>query len=78
MTQNFTPFDLIAYVYGEITPLQVEATEAALAADPILSHEMDELIVAKESLPRIKFNAPKRVLNSILGYSQESHHLVLC
>jgi len=78
MTQNFTQFDLIAYIYGEITPQQVEATEAALAADPILTHEMDELMVAKESLPKVKFNAPKRVLNRILGDSQESHHLVLC
>lgn len=73
MTRNFTPSDLIAYVYAEASPAQSAATEAALAADPVLREEHDELTMAKEALPRVKFNAPKKLLDRVLGYSEKSH-----
>jgi len=78
MTKNFTPIDLIAYLYGESTPAQTSATESALAADPVLADELDDMVVAQSALPRVKFNAPKRVLRSILGHSEESHQCLCC
>lgn len=78
MMQNFTPLQLVAYIYGDNTTAQAEKTEAALAADPILATDLDELSVAKSRLPRIKFSAPKSTLRRIIGYSQESHHCALC
>ncbi len=73
MTKNFTPFDFVAYLYGEGTPNQTKATEAALAADPVLADELEAMTMAQAAIPRVKFNAPKRVLRRILGYSEETH-----
>lgn len=78
MMQNFTPLHLVAYIYGDNSTAQAEKTEAALAADPILAADLDELSVAQSRLPKIKFSAPKSTLRRIIGYSQESQRCVLC
>lgn len=76
--KNFTPIQLVAYIYGDNTNAQAEKTEAALAADPILATELDELSMAQSNLPKIRFGAPASTLRRILGYSQESNRCVLC
>jgi len=69
MKQNFTQIDLISYIYGEAKHEEAARTEEALAADPVLGDELEELIIAQAALPRIRFNAPKRLLRSILDCS---------
>ena len=69
MDQTFTQTDMIAYLYGESTPAQTRATEAALAADPVLRGELAELTQAQASIPRVRFNARRRLLNAVLGYA---------
>lgn len=69
MPQTSTQFDMIAYLYGESTPSQTKATEAALAADPVLRSELAELTQAQASVPRVKFNARRRLLDVIRTYA---------
>lgn len=76
--QNFTPYDLVAYLYGEAAPSQIRKSENAIAGDPLVAHEFMDLTVAKSSIPRVKFNASKRVIKQILGHSANSHHCVVC
>lgn len=78
MMQNFTPIQLVAYLYGDNTTAQAEKTEAALAADPILATELDELSMAQSNLPKIAFTPPKDTLRRILWYSEESRACALC
>lgn len=69
MKQTFTNIDMIAYLYGESTPAQTDATEAALAADPVLRGELAELTQAQASVPRVRFNARRRLLQAIRNYA---------
>ena len=69
MKQTFTKNDMIAYLYGESTPAQTQATEAALAADPVLRGELGELTQAQASLPKVRFNAKRRLLQAIRSYA---------
>lgn len=76
--QNFTPCDLVAYIYGEAAPSQIRNSEKAISGDPVIARDFTELTIAKESLPRVKFNASRRVLNRILGHSESSTHCLTC
>lgn len=69
MKQAFTQIDMVAYLYGECTPAQTRATEAALAADPVLRGELAELTQAQAAVPRVRFNARRRLLEVIRNYA---------
>ncbi len=69
MHKTFTQNDMIAYLYGESTPDQTKTTEAALAADPVLRSELAELTQAQASLPRVRFNARRRLMDVIRNYA---------
>lgn len=69
MNQTFTQNDMIAYLYGESTSAQTRATEAAMAADPVLRGEFGELTQAQASLPKVRFNARRRLLQAIRNYA---------
>ena len=61
---------MIAYLYGESTPAQTRATEAALAADPALRGELAALTQAQAALPKLRFSARKRLLDVIRSYAK--------
>ena len=69
MKRTFTQNDIVAYLYGECSPAQTRATEAALAADPVLRGELAELTQAQASLPRVAFRAPRRLLKAVRNYA---------
>lgn len=70
MTKDFTPENLLAYLYGELPAGRRLDTEDALAADPVLAQEYRDLRAAKRQLPAVRFNAPRRSLDRILCYSR--------
>lgn len=74
MAQSFT-LDVIAYLYGESTPAQTRATEAALAADPVLRGELADLTAAQAALPKVRFHARERLLRAIRGYARGTDQL---
>ncbi len=72
MSKNFTPEDIIAYLYSETSLSGSLAVEKALHGDPMLSGEYDELVNAYDELPRAAFNAPRRALQAVLRYSEKT------
>jgi len=72
MKQTFTKEDLMAYLYSEMSVSRRFAFEENLAADPLLANELAEMKKAKQQFPQVKFNAPKRSLQSILNYSRST------
>ncbi|PSR13160.1 MAG: hypothetical protein DA408_10455 [Bacteroidetes bacterium] len=72
MKHIFTPEDLIPYLYSEATLRERLAVKEALRQDPLLASELEELRAAKLQFPQVKFNAPKRSLQSILNYSKSN------
>ena len=78
MKQAFTKNDLVAYAYGEADEKQIEATEAALAADPALITELVRMVEAQATLPRIKFSPPRRIVKAILRYARGEPTAQLC
>lgn len=72
MKQNFTPEDLMAYLYDETSLAQRLATQDALRRDPVLAQELEQLRRSKRRFPKVKFTAPKRSLQSILNYSRST------
>lgn len=75
MKQTFTQNDMIAYLYGESTPAQTQATEAALAADPVLRGELAELTEAQAALPKVKFQPRRRLLRFLQDYASIDYQL---
>ena len=78
MKQNFTQEDLVAYIYGEADNNQIKATEAALAADPLLVHQLTELVEAQASLPKVMFNPRRGIVKAILRYARGETKPQLC
>lgn len=70
MTQNFTPEDLIAYLYSETSVSKTLAIEEARHRDPVFNSEVADFQRAKRQLPRVLFNAPQRTLTYILNHSR--------
>ena len=78
MKQDFTQEDLVAYIYGEADHNQIKATEAALAADPLLVHQLTELVEAQASLPKVMFNPRRGIVKAILRYARGEPAPQLC
>lgn len=72
MKQTFTPEDLTAYVYAETSINQRLAIQDAARRDPILAQEIEQLRIAKQQFPKVKFTASKRSLQNILNYSRST------
>lgn len=70
MKKTFTKNDLVAYAYGEATEEQIQATEAALTADPALITELIRMVEAQAALPRVTFSPRRRILKAILRYAR--------
>ena len=58
MTQNFTPNDLVRFVYRETTASETLRIERALESNATLRAEYDRLRSGRDEYPRVKFNAP--------------------
>ncbi len=69
MMQTFTLNDLVAYAYGDTTPAQLRATEAAIAGDPVIRMELTELVEAQAALPKVSFRPRRRLLEAIRRYA---------
>jgi hypothetical protein len=72
MKQNFTPEDLMAYLYAETSLSLRLAVQDALRRDPVLAQELEQLRMSKRQFPKVKFTAPKRSLQRIMNYSRST------
>ncbi len=72
MKQKSTPNILIKYIYKETTITETLAINEALLTDFQLHQQYQELLFAQRQLPKVKFDAKKSTLNSILNYSKQA------
>ncbi|TBR18510.1 MAG: hypothetical protein EPO57_06220 [Chitinophagaceae bacterium] len=68
---NFTPEDLLLYLYKEMNPEEVVAIEAALKADWTLREKMDVLKISMQRLDKIKLSPRTEVVENVLNYARE-------
>lgn len=68
---NFTPEDLLLYLYKETTPEQTEAIESALKKDWTLREKLAVLKTSMQRLDKIKQSPRTEVVLNILNYARE-------
>ena len=68
---NFTPEDLLLYLYKETTPEQSAAIEAALKKDWTLREKLSVLKTSMQRLDKIKQSPRTEVVLNILNYARE-------
>ncbi|MDF2379870.1 hypothetical protein JMG10_00220 [Nostoc ellipsosporum NOK] len=66
---NFTPEDLLLYLYKEVSPRQKENIEQALEKDWTLKEKMSVLQSARERLFKIQESPRTEVVLNILRYA---------
>ena len=68
---NFTPEDLLLYLYKEMTPEQTAAIEEALEKDWTLREKLSVLKTSMQRLNKIKQSPRTEVVLNILNYARE-------
>lgn len=68
---NFTPEDLLLYLYKESSPAQTTAIETSLAHDWTLREKLSVLKVSMERLDKLTETPRTEVVLKVLNYSRE-------
>jgi len=68
---NFTPEDLILYLYNETTSRQTAAIEKALKKDWTLREKLTVLKTSMQRLDKIKQTPRTEVVLNVLNYARE-------
>lgn len=68
---NFTPEDLLLYLYKETTPAQTAAIEKALAEDWTLREKFSVMKISMQRLDKIKESPRTEVVLNVLNYARE-------
>ena len=68
---NFTPEDLLLYLYNETTSRQTAAIEKALKKDWTLREKLSVLKTSMQRLEKIKQTPRTEVVLNVLNYSRE-------
>jgi len=68
---NFTPEDLLLYLYNETTSRQTAAIEKALKKDWTLREKLTVLKTSMQRLDKIKQTPRTEVVLNVLKYSRE-------
>lgn len=68
---NFTPEDLLLYLYNETTPEQSAAIKAALKKDWTLREKFKVLKTSVERLEKITESPRTEVVLNVLNYARE-------
>jgi len=69
---NFTPEDLLLYLYKETSPQQTAAIEQALKQDWALREKLSVLKTSMERLDKITETPRTEVILNVLNYARES------
>ena len=68
---NFTPEDLLLYLYKETSPRQTAAIEKALAKDWTLREKLAVLKNSMQRLDKIKQSPRTEVVLNVLNYARD-------
>jgi hypothetical protein len=70
---NFTPEELIQYLYGEVSQEQVIEIEKALQNDWSLKQKLTVLKESQQQLDTVKLQQPrKQAISAILDYAKQT------
>jgi hypothetical protein len=69
---NFTPEDLLLYLYNETSPAQTAEIKAALETDWSLREKFEVLTSAQSKLEALKMSPTPRTVNHILDYAEKA------
>jgi hypothetical protein len=69
---NFTPEDLLQYMYKETSPSKTAQIEAALETDWSLREKFEVLASAQKRLETLKMSPSQRTIDNILSYAEKA------
>ncbi len=67
---NFTPEDMIRYLYNEMTAAEAQTLTRALEADWSLKEKFEVLKLAMSSLDTLHFSPRPKAIDAILEYAE--------
>lgn len=69
---NFTPEDLLLYLYNETSPAQTAEIKAALETDWSLREKFEALTSAQKRLGALKMSPRQQTVDNILNYAEKA------
>lgn len=69
---NFTPEDLLQYLYNETSSIQSAQIKAALETDWSLREEFEVISSAKQRLETLKISPRQEAIDNILNYAEKA------
>ena len=69
---NFTPEDLLQYLYNETSPAQTAAIKAALETDWSLREKFEVITSAQNRLEALKMSPSQQTIDNILSYAEKA------
>ncbi|HEX2683937.1 MAG TPA: hypothetical protein VHL77_08385 [Ferruginibacter sp.] len=69
---NFTPEDLLLYLYNETSPSQTAEIKAALENDWSLREKFEVISSAQKRLEALKLSPSQQTIDNILAYAEKA------
>ncbi len=69
---NFTPEDLLQYLYNETSPAQTAHIKAALETDWSLREKFEVITSAQKRLEALKMSPSQQTIDNILNYAEKA------
>jgi hypothetical protein len=68
---NFTPEDLLRFLYKETSPTQTAQILAALESDWSLREKLEVISSARKRLKKLSLSPSKRTIENIMNYAEK-------
>lgn len=69
---NFTPEDLLQYLYSETSPIQTAEIKAALETDWSLREKFEVITSAQKRLEALRMSPSQQTIDNILNYAEKA------
>lgn len=69
---NFTPEDLLLYLYNETSPAKTAEIKAALETDWSLREKFEVITSAQKRLEALKMSPSQQTIDNILNYAEKA------
>lgn len=69
---NFTPEDLLQYLYNETSPARTAEIKAALETDWSLREKFEVITSAQSRLEALKMSPSQQTIDNILSYAEKA------
>ena len=69
---NFTPEDLLQYLYNETSPAKTAEIKAALETDWSLREKFEVITSAQKRLEALKMSPSQQTIDNILNYAEKA------